>query len=245
MDYCVLLTTATFTLNANRGIDINIGATRFDEATGTTLTYNGIVAGTAGLAVTSQLGAGTLVLGGINTYSGVTQFRGGTLSISADNNLGTAPVSVTPASLDFLNGGTLATTASFTLSANRGINLRTSVGTFDVAGGTILTYDGIVAGAGWLTDTDTGTLMLGGINTYTGATPISGGTLSIAADSGLVRLPGSVTPGFLTLNGGTLANTATFTLSANRGISLGASGGAFDAAGGTTLTYSGIAAGTG
>ena len=38
---------------------------------------------------------------------------------------------------------------------------------------------------------------------------------------------------------------ASFTLSANRGISLGGSGGTIDVAAGTTLTYNGIAAGAG
>ena len=54
----------------------------------------------------------------------------GTLSIAADTALGTPPGSPTAGQLVF-NGGTLLTTASFTLDANRGITL-TGAGTLDV-----------------------------------------------------------------------------------------------------------------
>src|SRR5262249_3358653 len=67
-------------------------------------------------------GGGTLTLSGSNAYSGITTVSGGTLSISSDANLGTAPASPTPGKL-VLNGGTLQAAATFTLSSNRGIAL--------------------------------------------------------------------------------------------------------------------------
>ncbi len=125
-----------------------------------------------------------MTLSGANTYTGATAISGGILSVSADNNLGTAPSSATADDLT-LNGGTLQNTANLTLNANRGITLGASGGTLDQNSGTTLTYGGIIAGSGALTKTDSGTLVLSGTNTYTGATTISSGTLSVQNASGL------------------------------------------------------------
>ena len=200
-----------------------------------------MISGSFGLGTS---GPGTLVLGGASTFSGMTTVGAGTLSISADSNLGSAPVSATPGSLT-MTGGTLATTASFTLNANRGVSLGASGGTLDTASGTTLTYNGIIAGSGGLTKIDSGTLVLGGANTYTGTTSISTGKLSIAADQNLGTAPALATTGLLIVSGGTLVTTASFTLNANRGISLGTTGGTLDPVSGTTLTYNGIIAGAG
>src|SRR5205807_6973611 len=137
--------------------------------------------------------------------TGVTTIDGGTLSISADNNLGTAPVSATAGKL-VLNGGTLGSTVTFTLSANRGISLGSSGGTFDVASGTTLTYGGIAAGTGSLSKTSVGTLTLNGINTYTGGTTINGGIVAVNSDSSL-----GASSGALTLNAGTLEIATSYT----------------------------------
>jgi autotransporter-associated beta strand protein len=205
------------------------------------LTIGSVVSGTGTL---TKLSGGTLILSGANTYTGATTVNGGVLSIGADNNLGAAPGTATAGDLT-LNGGTLNTSATFTLSANRGIALGAAGGTIDVNNGTTLTYGGIIAGAGTLTKADTGTLVLSGANTYTGATTISGGILSIGADNNLGTAPGTATPGDLNLNGGTLNTSTNLTLSANRGIALGASGGTIDVNNATTLTYGGVIAGAG
>ena len=219
-------------------------AATFTVNDGVANSFAGLITNGANALALTKTGAGTLTLSHANSYTGVTTVSAGTLSIAADNNLGTAPNSATAGFLT-INGGTLATTSSFTLNANRGLSLGASGGTIDVASGTTLTYSGIAASSGMLTKIDTGTLVLGGANTYSGVTTVSAGTLSIAADNNLGTVPSSATPGSLTLSGGTLATTATFTLNANRGLSLGASGGTIDAASGTILTYAGIAAGRG
>ena len=56
-----------------------------------------------------------------------------------------------------LNGGTLESTADFTLDSNRGISLDgNGHGTINVDGSTTLTYDGIIAGSNNLTKSGTG-----------------------------------------------------------------------------------------
>ncbi len=148
-------------------------------------TINNILSGTGSAQSLTVTGSSTLTLGGVNTYTGSTTVSSGTLSISADNNLGTAPSSATAGQL-VLSGGTLQATASFVLSSNRGIALGptsgSGSGTIDVTGANTLTYGGIIAnngGTGSLITTDTGTLSLtGSTNSYTGATTVNAGTLA-------------------------------------------------------------------
>ena len=232
--------TSSLTLDSNSGVSYAGANANFDINNGTTLTINGIVSG--GGAMT-KLGSGNLTLSGINTYTASTTINAGKVSISADSGLGAAPGSASAGHLT-LNGGTLESTADFTLNSNRGIALGASNGIIDVNSGTTLTYGGIMAGSGTLTKEDSGTLTLSGVNTYTGSTTINGGTISISADSGLGAAPGSATAGHLTLNGGTLHSSADFTMNANRGIALGTSHGTINVDGSRTLTYGGIIAGS-
>ncbi len=218
------------------------GATRPLTVTGAGNTTISAVIGTTTGTVT-KTGAGTLTLSGSNTFTGATTVSAGTLSIAADNNLGTAPGAATAGQLT-IGAATLRATGSFTLNANRGVAI-TAAATIATDPGVTLSYGGVVAGVGTLTKAGTGTLTLSGTNTYTGSTTINAGTLSVAADAGLGTAPAAATPGHLTLNGGTLQATASFTLNARRGIALGAGGATFDTTGATTLTYAGIATGAG
>ena len=155
-----------------------------------TVVSTAAITGAGGL---TKEGAGTLTLSAVNNYDGATTINGGKVSIGADSGLGTAPVGATAGHLTF-DGGTLESSGTFALATTRGIAL-TGAGTIDVKTGQTLTYDGVIAGAGTLSKMDTGTLILGGANVYTGATTVSNGTVSVATikDGGIAGGLGAAT----------------------------------------------------
>ena len=194
---------ATLTVNGN--VDASLAPLTLAGAGNSV--YNGIISG-SGTSIT-KVDAGTVTLNGANTYTGVTAITDGVLSISADNNLGTAPGTPTAGSL-LLNGGTLGITSTFTLDANRGIVVGTgaagSAGTIDVALNQTLTYNGIITNNGandqMLAKSGDGTLALGGVSTFSGGTLISAGTIRVDNASAL----GSAGTVSLVPTGGTSAN---------------------------------------
>src|SRR5215470_1030630 len=96
---------------------------------------------------------GTLTLSGVNTYRGGTTVNGGTLAVSADNNLGD-----NSGSLAF-GGGALQFLSGFI--SNRAVTLNSGGGTFDTNGNNA-TLGGTIGGAGSLTKIGTGTLTVSG-----------------------------------------------------------------------------------
>jgi autotransporter-associated beta strand protein len=147
------------------------------------------------------------------------------------------------------------TSGSSTLSGNISLNggAVLTVGNGGTVNFTGIIQDGIDTGnvSRNITVSGTGgTVVLSGNNTYTGKTTINSGTLSINADTRLGTAPGSAVADQLSINGGTLKITAAAqTLHANRGITLGASGGTIDTSmiSGTaiTTTIGGVIAGNG
>ena len=100
-----------------------------------------------------------------------------------------------------------------------------------------LTFVTPINGPGVVSKRGPGTTTLSGINTYTGATLFSGGTLAISADAKLGTPPAIINPQQLQFYGGTLRATESFTLAATRGITSGLLGGAIEVDAGKTLTY--------
>src|SRR5881296_2105735 len=202
----------------------------------TTLTISGVITGAGGL---TKSGSGTVTLSAANTYTGVTTINVGTIAIAADAGLGAAPGAPTAGKLTF-GGGTLRTTASFTVAANRGIAL-TGAGTISTDPGTTLTYGGIIAGASPLTKAGTGTLIVSGANTYTGATAISAGTLQLGATNAVPS--GSA----VTVSGGAIFDLRGFSdaigsLAGAGTVTSGAAGAVTLTAGGNngSTTFSGV-----
>ena len=81
-----------------------------------------------------------------------------------------------------LNGGTLATTATFDTA--RATTLGAGGGSFNVAAGTNFGITSAVSGSGALSKLGTGTLILGADNTYAGGTTIAAGTLQLGSGAG-------------------------------------------------------------
>ncbi|WP_127091999.1 autotransporter-associated beta strand repeat-containing protein [Aquabacter cavernae] len=182
-------------------------------AGGATLTLSGTISQINPSALLVS-GAGTLVLSGANTYSGGTQVTGGTLSVSADANLGATSGGVS------LNGATLAATDSFTSA--RAVSLGTSGGAIAVSGGETLTLSGALSGAGALSLTGPGTLALTGTSAISGTATVANGTLALyggtLSSAGLTVASGATLTGYGTLSsdvsvlsGGTLRGGVTST----------------------------------
>lgn len=185
--------------------------TKFNVDAGKTLTVANEITGVVGL---EAAGPGTLLLTGTNTYTGVTRVTGGTLSISSDDNLGAVPASAETSVA--LNGGTLRTTADMAFAANRGITVAAAGGSIETDSGTTLTMNNTLNGAGTLTKTGEGTLLVNTDNSasYTGATVIEAGAVQLATGA----LTGS---GDVTLNGTSSVLLGTGTVAGNTSVLLG------------------------
>ena len=137
---------------------------------GYTATISSTLTGDAGL-VKSDLG--TLILTGGNDYAGGTWINGGTLRISADDNLGDAAGNIS------FDGGTLHTTADMT--SDRAVALA-GTGTLSTDGGTTLGLGGAISGTGDLVKQGAGTLLLTGAASHSGGTIVNAGSLFVDGD---------------------------------------------------------------
>ncbi|CAO3928989.1 autotransporter-associated beta strand repeat-containing protein [Achromobacter mucicolens] len=159
-----------YTLEAGTAgaIEIAQAQTPVRVENGATATIAAPITGAGGI---EKLNGGTLVLGGVNTYTGNTTIRSGVLQISADNQLGNGGA----VSID---GGTLRIAdAAFDTTA-RNVSLDGAGGGIDVvAAGHTFTLNQPINGTGALAKLGDGTLVLNGANGYTGGTVIAGGTL--------------------------------------------------------------------
>jgi autotransporter-associated beta strand protein len=154
-------------------------------------------------------GAGTLVLSGSSNYSGGTTLNLGNLTIQHANALGTGSLTQSSGAslLTFDTTGTISNAMSlYNVSALQSATLNGTItvnnATFDVDSGDTLTLSGGVGGTGGVTKNGTGTLVLSGSNTYSGATVVNAGTLN-AANANALGTNASVT-----VHGGSLLVSA-------------------------------------
>jgi autotransporter-associated beta strand protein len=201
--------------------------------------YSGVLEG-AGAVTVGGGGAGITTFSGANIYTGATTITQGTLRLTGGAAiLDTGNVTVTaPGVLDIgaaeTIGGLLGT-GSVTLSG----------GALTVGSGN---FTGAISGANGLVKNTTGTLLLGGANTYTGTTTVSNGTLTLAggaaiADTGAIIVNAAAGP---PATSGTLNVSAAETIGSLAGnggsVALGAALTTGDA---TSTSYAGVISGTG
>jgi autotransporter-associated beta strand protein len=176
-----------------------------------TLSGGGAIAGTIGL---TKFGTNTFTLATANTYSGATTVNEGILALSGPGTFGlpstalilgggcvdlgglsatVGPVTINtaPASGNTLQNGDL-TGSSYRANLESGIAIVTAN----------------LLGTGTLAKYGAGTLVLAGANTYSGATTVNKGFLTLSETGSLIAgttvTVGSATPGTLTIDGGTL-----------------------------------------
>jgi autotransporter-associated beta strand protein len=242
-----LKATATFTLNANRGITLGntvagLGAS-IQVNPGQTLTIAAPITGPNGFlsgSGTATFGFGTNIVTAANTYTGGTGISTGRLMLGANEALpyGTTMIiapdnGTAPAGAIFDLGGFSQTIGP--LSSTNAFSGATGTGTPTILLNGALTilqtntanvFNGVITGSGTLTinGNSSGKLTLGMANNYTGLTTINGGTLDGSVNGTI--------PGDVTVNGGTLqldtpdamSATATLTLGAAATVNLAYSG---------------------
>ena len=206
---------------------VNGDTTTFNNTAGGTITLSGTISPTsttvralsgayifAGTGITSgsltKTSAGALTLNNTNTFSGLTDIRGGTLTLGVSNALGAGNVRVDTRNADtgsaFLAIGTNNdTVGTVTVDGEGRITgtggTLTSTGSFEMKRGFA---SAILGGSGVnLNKTTGGLVILSGANTYTGTTTVSQGVLRLSAAA---AIPGGILnaggTSALTINGG-------------------------------------------
>ena len=173
------------------------GTVTFSPGSSQTQTIYNVIAdeaGNGGAAVNQwalhKTGAGTLVLGADNSYTGGTTVDGGTVELGTGGNLAAAGALTVNSGLFNLNDNNQTVSS---LSGTGGtIDLCTCTLTVDQSGET--SYAGTIigtGGGGFLTKDGIGKLTLSGTNTFSAGTNLDGGTLSISSDANWATAAGS------------------------------------------------------
>jgi autotransporter-associated beta strand protein len=145
-------------------------------ASGSSSTFNGVIQNSAGTLVLTKNGAGTLTLGGNNTYSGGATVSAGTLQIASATALGVGAATVATNAMLDLNGQTINENMTLNSGAtllNSSANGATANGAINCPSGSAsqisgtgnITLHGLASSGQFdVTNLDAGTLDLTGTN---------------------------------------------------------------------------------
>ncbi|MCX6889775.1 MAG: autotransporter-associated beta strand repeat-containing protein, partial [Verrucomicrobia bacterium] len=203
-------------------------------------TLTGVMSGGLSAALTKN-GSGTLTLTGNNSFGGATTINTGTVAIGGVNVLSDfALVNVNGGSLNVSTFDEAVDTVRLTSGSIIGSGgTLSATNDFDVRSGTI---SGKLAGASGLIKTTSGTVILSGANTFSGAVSVNAGVLSFASGP---NLGDATSSNLVTVNGGTLRYTGGSAAAANQNFAVGSTGGTIEAANKTgTLTLNSGLTGT-
>ncbi|MBM5800717.1 MAG: hypothetical protein FJ077_07750, partial [Cyanobacteria bacterium K_DeepCast_35m_m2_023] len=260
-------------ITLDRPITLDSGTITVDVpfSTYTNLVLSGSISGAGRIKVASDTSGRDLTLSGANTFSGGVQVlagpnQNGRVRVASATALGTGSFSVIPESGSSGPGYGAAqlelagnAPSSLAIANHIVIDVNTQLG-INIATGKELTLSGVISGSFAtsglqmvghnVSNYQSGTLVLTGLNTYQGKTSVSGGTVKINADAALGAAPSTVLANAIVMSrGGKLLATNDLTMNANRGIILSAQnvtasgiGGALGAENGKTMIYNGVIA---
>ncbi len=242
----------------------------------TSVTYSGAIANGSGALAVAESGSGTQILSGADSFTGGVLLNAGTLQLGSTGALNSTVGSENAVTFGSGSTGTLALAgnsvviANLSTNATPGTTFVENANGFSVSNATLTvgnstnasgTYagtlrDGTGGGTLALTKAGTGTLILSGNSTYTGATAINNGTLNVTGSLGNTTttvssgatLTGSgnnsttgVVGGNVQAAGGSAINLSSAlsstSLTLNNGLTLGAAGPSYGAGNYTTLNY--------
>jgi fibronectin-binding autotransporter adhesin len=171
--------------NVSGNISVGVNGT-LDFNRSSSITYSSKLSGTGTLV---KNGSGTLTMSGSNTFSGNLIVNSGTLSYGGNSSLPVGNYNVTGGTLSLGALSQSIGTLQITGGTVSGAGTLTGSAAFDVQAGTVNT---ILDGDVGLTKTSSGVVTLGGGNSYTGPTLISGGELALSA-SGQIDVSSLIT----------------------------------------------------
>ncbi|MBI5272813.1 MAG: autotransporter-associated beta strand repeat-containing protein [Chlamydiia bacterium] len=170
----------------------NNGVVRFQPSFGITTTFTGIISGNGPVVISD---AGRVVYTGQNTYTGLTTITQGSLQIDVANAIPDHEVVSNHGTFIFHEINGIA--PEINIPGTGTVQFATGAQTTTYGG----TGIGVISGSNRLVKDGAGTLILNGVQTYTGATTIDHGTLI---------LNGTLTQSNTTVNsGGTIQGTGT------------------------------------